>query len=157
MRWHVAGSLALVLASAASAHAEVKQQVFVGAGVTVPRGTGASSTSVSGGYALIIPLADGWAVRPLASVAQVNPTTSGRPPFPSVLGGALLIRRVTPTFSLLGGGGMNTLIRDHAPNERLAVAIISTNSRISNRWVLLTPLVISKTGIGFNAQFALNF
>jgi hypothetical protein len=147
-------SLAVLLAVAGSASAQVKQQVFAGAGVTVPRNAGAASTSVNGGYALIVPLADGWAVRPLVSVARVNPTTAGRASFPSLLAAALVIRRVTPTFSLLAGGGMNTVFPPNGTNQRLATLIVSTNSRISARWVMLTPVVITETGIGCNTQFA---
>jgi hypothetical protein len=151
------GAVALGLLCAAPVQGQVKQQVFVGGGVTAPRNNGAPSTSVNGGYALIVPIADGWALRPLVSVAYVNPTATGRASFPSLLAGALLIRRVTPTFSLLAGGGMNTLFPDRAPSQRLGVAIVSTNSRIDSHWVLLTPLVVSRTGIGFNAQIALSW
>jgi hypothetical protein len=37
------------------------------------------------------------------------------------------------------------------------VAIVSTNSRINTQWVMLTPVIVSKTGIGFNTQFAFSW
>ena len=144
---------AVMVVGASDAAAQIKQQVFAGAGVTAPRHAGAASTSLNGGYAVIVPLADGWSVRPLVSVARVNPTTAGRPSFSSVLAAALVIRRITPTFSLLAGGGMNTLF-PASGTQRLAAAILSTNCRINDRWVMLTPLVITETGIGVNGQFA---
>lgn len=112
----------------AEARAQVRQQIFVGAGVTVPRNEGTPSTAVSGGYALILPLDDGWSLRPLLGVSRVDPTTGGRESFPAVLAGALVIRRVTPTFSLLAGGGVNTLFPPRTSSRRHAVAIVSTNS-----------------------------
>jgi hypothetical protein len=149
-------SVGLVLALVDVADAQLKQQAFVGAGISVPRGASAASSTVNGGYALIVPLADGWALRPLVSVARVNPTTAGRASFPSLLTAALVIRRITPTFSLLGGG-MNTSFPPGGESQRLGVAIVSTNSRINTQWVMLTPVIVSKTGIGFNTQFAFSW
>jgi hypothetical protein len=51
---------------------------------------------------------------------------------------------------------MNTLFPGGADASRAGVAVVSTNTRISSRWILLSPVVISRTSIGVNMQFAVS-
>jgi hypothetical protein len=152
----VFGAFIIYVLTATPAHAQIKQQLFVGAGATVPRNDGASSTSISGGYAVVVPLADGWSIRPVVSVARVNPTAAGKDPFASVLAGALIIRRITPTFTLLSGGG-ETVAFQPTGTTHTPVFLVSTGNKISNHFILLTPVSVTKNGLGFTTQLAVTW
>lgn len=138
--------------------AQIKRQAAVGVSAVAPRlETVTPATTVHGGFALIVPVAKRLFVRPVVTVALVNPTPEGKKNFFSVSGVGLVGFKVNPAFTVLAGGGITFNFPTGQPVTRLPTLAVSSATKINAQWAIFTPLTVTSKSIGIATQLGLTW
>ena len=145
---------ALLLATlAVPATAQVKKQVFFGAGATAARVTGTPAIPVSGGFALVVPLNKRIFLRPVAAGGFAKPTVPNKSAFPTLQTGGMIGFRASQNFAVLVGGAETFTFPAGKPVSKLPTLIFSSATKISKHCGVFTPVTINARGVSASIQF----
>lgn len=148
----------VALGIAVSASAQVKRQAAVGVSAIAPRvETAAPATTVHVAFALIVPAGKKFFLRPVVTLAEVNPTPEGKKNFLSVSGIGLVGFRVNPAFSVLGGWGVTINLPAGQPATKLPTVAFSTATKINGHFGVFTPVTVTSKGVGIATQLGVTW
>lgn len=141
-----------VFFNAVSAQAQVKEHLFTGVGTVAGKNGSTSSLAASVGFSLAIPLGGKVFLRPVVTGGWVDPVSDNKPSFPSLQMVGLVGYKVTPVFSVLGGGGKTFLFPGNSSKVGLATIALSTSVKVANHVILFTPVAFNERNISSNVQ-----